>query len=1204
MKAASDRRVAGGRRRAACRGGLTALFFALGAAALAAEPSAAPLPVPSFTRDVKPLLSNRCLRCHGPDAASRQGGGEGGLRLDTFAGATADLGGHAAVVPGRPEASGLVARITATDPDVVMPPPEAGAPLTPAQQDVLRRWIAAGGRYEPHWAYVAPRRPPVPAVRNAAWPVNDVDRFILARLEAEGLATQPGSAGLAPQPEADRFTLARRLALDLTGLPPTPEEVDAFVADASPGAVERLVDRLLAHEGRGEHLARQWLDLARYADSAGYADDRPRTIWGWRDWVIGACDANMPFDEFTIRQLAGDLLPGAGDDDRIATAFHRNTLTNSEGGTIDEEFRTVAVVDRVNTTLSTWMGTTIACAQCHDHKYDPLSQREFFGLYAILNNTADADRPGEEPVLEFLTAGQRAEKARLEAERATVERILATDTPALAAARDAWDDGFPRDVAWEPAPAAAARIDGGPADAARTDAAGTVRFDAAGQRAVATIEAPIAAGPLAAIRLEFPGDAALPAGGSGRGSDGSFVLSGVTARIEPAGGGGPTGRFVRVELPGKDRFLSLAEVEVFARDGANAARGRPATQSSTDFGGDAARAVDGVTDGDYRAKNSVTHTAAGADPWWEVDLGGPVTVDRIVVWNRTDGGTGERLAGARVSVLDAARQPVWRGDLPAPPTASMTLLPSGGRELAFAAAVADRTATGFDAAAVLRKAPDPRDAKAVKADADGGWSPGGAAAATLALLPAAPVDVPEGMRLVVTLRQQSVRDGHTVGVVRLAACRDPRVAAWAGLPPDVLAILAKPRGERTAVEADRLATHHRRELAAGTATARADKRRLDAAIAAIKPATVPVMQELAGDARRVTRLQHRGNWQDLGPEVAAGVPAAFPPPRPAGDAPLDRLALARWLVDRANPLTARVVVNRLWERIFGIGLVATSEEFGSQGEPPSHPELLDWLACELVDRGWDLRAIERLVVTSAAYRQTSKAPADLVARDPENRLVACGPRVRLPAEVIRDQALAAAGLLSRKKGGPSVHPPQPNVGLNAAFGGGIDWKTSAGEDRYRRALYTTWRRSNPYPSMATFDAPNREVCTVRRPRTNTPLQALVTLNDPVYVEAAQALARRMVREGGTGDAGRAARGFRLVLARPPTAAETDRLVRLQADAAAEFRADAAKARQLATDPIGPVPADLAAAGVDDAALAAWTVVANVILNLDEAFMCP
>jgi hypothetical protein len=365
--------------------------------------------------------------------------------------------------------------------------------------------------------------------------------------------------------------------------------------------------------------------------------------------------------------------------------------------------------------------------------------------------------------------------------------------------------------------------------------------------------------------------------------------------------------------------------------------------------------------------------------------------------------------------------------------------------------------------------------------------------------------------------------------------------------------------------------------------------------------TVPVLEELAGEKRRITKIQLRGNWQNLGDEVREGVPDVFHDVNAANDSRVDRMALAKWLVDPANPLTARVVINRLWERLFGIGIVSTSEEFGSQGDLPSHPELLDWLACELVENGWNMKAIQRLIVTSAAYRQTSKCPPDLVARDPENRLVACGPRVRLSAEVIRDQALAAAGLLSRKKGGPSVKPPQPAFGLATAFGGGVDWETSTGEDRYRRALYTTWRRSNPYPSMATFDAPSREVCTIRRPRTNTPLQALVTMNDPAYVEAAQALARRMVREGGSTEADRAARGFRLVLARQPTPAEIDRLVGLHRDAHDDFRAAPEEAKKMATDPLGPVPPDLQ---VDTADLAAWTVVANVILNLDETFMCP
>jgi len=772
---------------------------------------------PSFTRDIKGILSNRCVRCHGPDPEGRAGGGDEGLRLDTFAGATADLGGHAAIVPGKPDESELIARITSTDPDIVMPPPEAGERLPEKQVDLLKRWIAAGATYEPHWAYVRPSRPPLPAVNNTAWPKNAIDRFILARLEAEGLA---------PQPEADRATLARRLALDLTGLPPTPEEVDAFVADASADAVEKLVDRLLAHPGYGEHMARQWLDLARYADSAGYANDPPRTIWGWRDWVIRAFDANMPFDEFTIKQLAGDLLPNATLDDKVATAFHRNTLTNDEGGTIDEEFRTVAVIDRVNTTMSTWMGTTMACAQCHDHKYDPLSQKEYFQVYAILNNTGDADRTDESPVV-------RIPWADVDAKRSEIER-------------------------------------------------------------------------------------------------------------------------------------EIAEIEA----------GIP-------------------------------------------ELKKPATKDR-----------------------------------------------------------------------------------------------------------SEPPEFQPARKIVASLRKR--------------LDQNPAV-------------------------------------------------------------TVPVLEELAGDKRRITKIQLRGNWQNLGDEVREGVPEVFNDAAAADGDRFDRLALAKWLVDPANPLTARVIVNRLWERFFGIGIVSTSEEFGSQGDLPSHSELLDWLACELVESGWNLKALQRLIVTSAAYRQTSKCPPDLVAHDPENRLVACGPRVRLSAEVIRDQALAAAGLLSRKKGGPSVKPPQPAFGLATAFGGGIDWQTSTGEDRYRRALYTTWRRSNPYPSMATFDAPSREVCTIRRPRTNTPLQALVTLNDPAFVEAAQALARRMVQEGGSTEADRAARGFRLVLARQPTPAEIDRLVGLHAEVKADYLQNPDDAKKMATDPLGPLPSDLQ---TDMADLAAWTVVANVILNLDETFMCP
>ncbi|MFO0801151.1 MAG: PSD1 and planctomycete cytochrome C domain-containing protein [Gemmataceae bacterium] len=754
----------------------------------ATAPAASAQPV-DFNRDVRPILSNNCFACHGPDEKERKGD----LRLDTKDGALD------AIVPGNPAKSELLARVRSAEPTEVMPPAKSGKKLTPRELDVLDRWVKQGGAYSPHWAYVPPTRPVAPATKHPV--ATPVDSFLFYRLEREGLS---------PQPEADRYALLRRVALDLTGVPPTWAEAEAFAKDAGAGAYERQVDRLLASPRFGEHWARMWLDLARYADSAGYADDPPRTIWKYRDYVIRAFNDNLPFDRFTVEQLAGDLLPNPTDDQLTATAFHRNTLTNNEGGTNDEEFRNVAVVDRVNTTFTVWMGTSIACAQCHTHKYDPLTQREYFNLFAFFNNTADADRGDESPLQEFWVPETREKRRRAEAEVASLETIL---------------------------------------------------------------------------------------------------------------------------------------------------------------------------------------------------------------------------KGAKADQLKADR----------------------------------------DRLAALKK------------------------------------QLPE-----------------------------------------------------------------------------------------FKPtATVPVMKELPAGQRRVTKLQFRGNFMDLGEVVTEGVPAALHP-LPAGEK--NRLTLAKWVVSEDNPLTARVVANRFWEQIFGTGLVRTSEEFGAQGELPSHPELLDWLAVDL-QSDWNVKRFLRLLVTSAAYRQSSKVTPALVERDPENRLLARGPRVRLSAEMVRDQALAAAGLLSPKMLGPSVKPPQPSLGLSAAFGRSIDWQPSTGEDRYRRGVYTEWRRSNPYPSMSTFDAPNRDACTVRRARTNTPLQALVTMNDPVYVEAAQGLARRILREGGATPAEKATYAVRTTLTRPPTDNEVTRLVKLYTDARAGFDTDRGRAAQFATNPLGPLPA-----GVDAADAAAWTTVASVLLNLDEVFM--
>lgn len=1126
-----------------------------------------------FNRDVRPILSDNCFKCHGPDSKGNGAKGRQPLRLDSREAALADRGdGRRAIVPGQPDASELIRRVMATDPDDRMPPAETGKVLSDRDRAVLRRWIEDGAGYARHWAYVPPVRPDRPRIQARRWPRNGIDDFILARLESEGLK---------PAPEAGPAALIRRVSLDLTGLPPSLEEVDRFLADRASDAYERLVDRLLAKETFGEHWARFWLDQARYADSSGYADDPPRTIWAYRDYVIRAFNANRPFDLFTVEQLAGDLLPDPTDDQLVATAFHRNTMTNNEGGTNDEEYRNVAIVDRVNTTLAVWMGTTMACAQCHNHKYDPITQEDYFRLFAVLNNTADADRGDESPVLPLFTEEQKRLRREWQDEMARIETILRTSTPRLEADQAEWEQQFGTDLEWRPIQPATVTSRAGTATERLGD--GSVRFARGGKTDVYTIAVPVPSGEsVAALRLEALPDETLPGKVVGHG-DGNFVVSRVRAAVAPSGNPPVRGRHVRIELPGKEKILSLAEVQVFSGTSNVALRGE-ARQSSTAFDGPARFAIDGNTDGRYDQARSTTHTGQSTDPWWEVDLQQSIAVDRIVVWNRAE--SGERLKGFRVQLLDEGRQVVWeQAGLPAP-APSAELRPNGARSIAFASAQADFSQKDFPAADILDN-PDP---------AGRGWAiaPRHAEPHTLTLTLAAPVVVGPGSNLVLTIEQLSKYEHATIARLRLARTADSRAAEFARVPAATLAVLRGPAAARTGGQQDAVREFYRsiapslqpeRERLAGL------KKKLDD----LKPYTaVPIYRELAGDKRRQTRFQRRGNFLDTGPEMTEGLPPSLSASPVRG--PIDRLALARWLVDTNNPLTARVTANRLWESIFGIGLVRTSEEFGAQGEPPSHPELLDWLAVELQERGWDLKHLLRLMVTSAAYRQSSRVSAELAARDPENRLLARGPRFRLTAEMVRDQALAVSGLLSAKMYGPPVKPPQPKLGLSAAFGSATDWETSAGEDRYRRAIYTTWRRSNPYPSMATFDAPNREVCLLRRERSNTPLQALVTLNDPVYLEAAQALARRMMAAGST-PAERARHGFRRCLSRPPTAKELDELLQLHEKVRTRFAADRDKARDVATKPLGDAPA-----GVDLADLAAWTIVGNVLLNLDEMLM--
>ena len=1115
-----------------------------------------------FNRDIRSLLSNNCLMCHGPDEAERAAD----LRLDTQDGAHADLGGYAAVKPGDPENSELFSRIASDDEDVIMPPTGKGKPLSKEEIELVRRWIQQGGKYDKHWSYQLPDRRVVPKVDQSDWPTNPVDRFVLARLEQEGLR---------PSPAADRLAIARRLSLDLTGLPPTWEEATSFAADQRDNAYELYVDSLLAKQSFGERWGRVWLDLARYADSAGYADDPPRTIWAFRDYVIRSLNENKPFDQFTIEQIAGDLLDDPTEEQLTATAFHRNTLTNNEGGTNNEEFRNVAVVDRVNTTMAVWMGTTMACAQCHTHKYDPITHEEYFKFFAFFNNSEDADQRDERPTIQIWSDEQEQSKADLANEIARLKKSLDTPTDDLAAAQARWLTTVSGEPTWQTLTPLTAKgqkrelkieYDGwvvGQGDKPDTDVY-SLRYQ------TDCIES------LSGLRIEVPAE-----------QKDNFVVSQIQADWLPSGDDrkGQRAQFVRVELPGNGKFIHLAELQIFS-DGKNVALGGKASQSSTGFGGEVTRVNDGNTDGDYQ-KNSVSHTDSGNDPWLEIDLGDTMLIERVAVWNRTDGGQSiiDRLKGYKLQLLDADRKVVWEQSPSKVPSPSAEFAFKGGQTIHFVSALADHQQKGFPAESVL----------AGKIDKKKGWAiaPQTGKPHELTLVTDKPVTLGAGV-LTIRIRQNSSFVKHLLDRFRVTLTDSQTVAAWAKMPKHVRQLILRDRETWSKADNEKVATFYR-SIAPLLNAQRKSLRRAEQSLAKMKPyTTVPVMRDLPSEKHRTTNIQIRGNYLSKGDEVTQGTPVAFHP-LPA-DRPKDRMALAQWLIDDANPLTARVIANRHWEQLFGTGIVATSEEFGSQGDLPSHPELLDWLAVELRESGWDIKHLIKLLVMSSTYRQSSVTTAEAMEDDPFNRLLARGPRFRISAEMVRDQALSVSGLLSNKMFGPPVKPPQPQLGLKAAFGSATDWKTSAGDDKYRRGIYTNWRRSSPYPSMAQFDAPNREVCTVRRTRTNTPLQALVTMNDPVYIEAAQSLARRMIDASDSVDK-RIAFAFQLVLTRNPTEAELQRLSQFVDDAKKQYSSDKNAAMKMATDPLGPLPD-----GADPAEFAAWTVVANVILNLDEMFM--
>jgi mono/diheme cytochrome c family protein len=1161
----------------------------LGAVAVAALLLAARAPTRGdgavdFARDVQPLFEQRCFQCHAGDKP------KSGFRLDARKRALrGGNSGDLAIVAGHPEQSRLIQLVSAAGGEggLVMPP--KGERLSAAQVATLTKWIADGAPWpdalagdelvHEHWSFVKPAVPPLPDVSkspHASWPRNEIDRFTLPRMESEGLA---------PSPLADRATLARRVSLDLIGLPPPPSELDAYVHDraSDDDAYARLVDRLLASPHFGERWARVWLDLARYADSAGYGSDPLRPfLWRWRDWVIDAFNSDKRYDEFTVEQLAGDLLPNPTNDQLLATAFHRNTMTNTEGGTDDEEFRVAAVKDRVDSTMQVWMGLTVGCAKCHSHKFDPIPQKDYYRLFAIFNQTEDADRADEEPRVATPTPEQAKRLDELQAKRADVEKRRDAAAADLAASEQQWEhDLAQQQKRWVVLHPTNARSVAG-ADVA-IGADGSVLLSGACSAIDRyVVDADVELDGVTAIRLEALPDDSLPGHGPGRASNGNFVLNDLRVIATPHAPAPKSARFVRIENPGRKKILSLAEVEVTS-GGQNVARAAKATQSSTDFGGAPELAIDGNESGHYFDAKSTSHTRVEDDPWWELDLGANVPVERVTIWNRTDGNLQFRLAGARVSLLGAQRELLWQTVLVDAPNPSVELDPSGSSTASLVRASADFEQERFFVAG------------AIDDDANGpqsGWAvgPNTGRAHVAVFETAAPLPTRGGAKLRFKLAH-SFGQEHTLGKFRLSVCAG--ASPPLPQPARIAELLAKESGVRSDAERRELAAYYR-DVAPELARFNEEAKPIDEALAQLDREVVrtPVMREVAPEKRRKSHVLIKSNFLALGDEVEPALPRAFAPATTSAPPP-DRLALAKWIVSSDNPLTARVAVNRFWAQLFGRGLVETEEDFGTQGTPPSHPELLDWLATRFVASGWDVKALLRTIVLSATYRQSSRIDAAALAKDPRDFWLARFPRRRLEAEMVRDAALAASGLLSPKLHGPSVYPPQPDDLWQAAFNDQHTYPTSTGEERWRRGLYSFWRRTVPPPSMQTFDAPSREFCTMRRQTTDTPLQALVTLNDPCFVEAAQAMARRLVKEGGATTSDRCAYALKVALCRAPRDGEVALLEKLWTNERERMSGDVAAARTLSEQPLGPLPA-----GADPVEMAAWTTVANVVLNLD------
>jgi hypothetical protein len=1133
-----------------------------------AEDGAKPATI-DFNRDIRPILSARCLNCHGIDEESRKGE----LRLDQRADAVRNRDGFHVIKPGEPDESELIARVDSTEAEEIMPPPKSGPPLKPEERELLKRWVSEGANYAEHWAFGPVVNQQPPATSNDSWATSPIDRFILSRLD---------KAGLKPAKPADKATLIRRLSLDLTGLPPTPAEVDAFVRDDSPSAYQAAVRRLLDSPHYGERMARVWLDLARYADSKGYGSDPLREyMWRYRDWVIDAFNRNLPYDQFVTQQLAGDLIPGATNEQLLATAFHRNTLTNDEGGTDDEEFRVEAIKDRVDTTGQVFMGLTVGCAKCHTHKFDPISHKDYYALFAVFNQTEDNDNPSDEPRVPTPTPDQSLKIQELQARIAALSSVPIPRGKQFDEALIEWTARVRGNTDWlELRPKSLAST---ASRSLQVDETGAIVATGDADKATDTLTFQIPKG-VTALRLEAVANE-VEIKGPGQTPHGNFVLSSLSASLDTGIKGVDQVRFVRIELPGNDKILSLAEVQVF-RDSENVASKGEASQSTTDFEGPAKLAVDGNTDGKFAESKSVTHTAISKDPWWELDLKGTAgRVDKVTVWNRTDPGVESRLAGAVIKLMNANRKVLSTTALTETPKQSREIAFGGPSPVTFASATSSHDQPDFEISRLLKK-----DRKGM----NDGWAIGGMPGRTQDAVFLASSPAPAG-QLTIEL-SQNYGGRHTIGKYRIYVSteKDPPTA----LPIAIRDLAVGCDCCRVPADQAKLEEYYWRNIAPEMKSKTTERKKVEAELESLhgKIVRTPVMKELPADKRRATHILEKGNYKQLGAAVTADLPHSFHKLANPSGGPASRLDLARWITDRNNPLTARVAVNRVWAMIYGRGLVETEEDFGTQGRSPSHPELLDFLAAEFMADGWDIKRLVVRIVDSSTYRQSSM-PDDrerLRAVDPRNELLSHYPRTRLEAETIRDQALAISGLFSPQVGGPSVYPPQPPNIWQAAFNGQRTWPTSTGADKYRRGLYTFWRRTTPYPSMMAFDAPSREFCSVRRIGSNTPLQAYVTLNDPVFVEAAQALARRMIAEGGKDADSRIAYGYKLATARELS---PERLVvfrKLFDEELSRYRSDEAAAKALAEKPLGPLPAGIAA---DEAA--AMTVISNVLLNLDS-----